>query len=217
MSTIETRPAIERERRRLLARTDPLGHGGAYDIDWTISAAAAISKSPKQAGLLGAMVREFAPQQVVELGTNVGISAAYMALGTTGKMITLEASPARMTLARELHRNLGIENVEYVEGYFNDTLSTQLDRMPFVDFAFIDGHHEYQPTKDYCAAILPHAKRGAVFFFDDIRFSPGMWQAWSELSADDRFGLVLDFWTMGACVIRADSEPKIVVPPMTCF
>lgn len=217
VDNVQILPNVERERARLLRRMDLLSDRGPYEQDWTVSAAAAISKSPKQAALIGALIREFAPQHVLELGTNVGISASYMASATSGMVITLEASSARMNLAREMHRNLGIGNVQYVEGYFNDTLHGLLNKIGFVDFCFIDGHHQYQPTINYFEAILPYAKPGTVFVFDDIRFSPEMWKAWNEISANGDFGLVLDFWTMGACVVCADSEPGHSIGPITCF
>lgn len=208
---------IERERARLLARRTLLCSGWPFDEGITISAACAVSKTPRQAAILASIVKEFAPRHAVELGTNVGISSSYIASAMKGSLVTLEASPSRQALSKEVHANLGISNVEYVLGLFQDTLDGVLEKLQGVDFAFIDGHHEYQPTLDYFEQIVKRAKPGAVFVFDDIRWSDGMWKAWSELKDDERFGLVADFWTMGVCVLRSGSEPRVVTEPITCY
>jgi predicted O-methyltransferase YrrM len=208
---------VERERSRLLHRKGALDRTGPDDKGVTVAIACAISKLPKQAALLSSIARAFAPRYAIELGTNVGISSAYIASAITGTLVTLEASHARLSLAREIHENLGISNVEYIEGLFGDTLAEALQHAPAVDFAFIDGHHQYQPTIDYFERIVAHTNPGAVFVFDDIRLTDGMRNAWSELRADERFGLVVDLWTMGVCVLRADNEPRVVTPPITRY
>ena len=123
---------------------------------------------------------EYQPKTILELGTNIGISSAYLA-AAGGSVTTLEASAARLALAKELHRKLGLRNVSYVQGLFTDTLQLTLESLPPIDLAFIDGHHLYQPTLDYFAAIREHAARDCLFVFDDVRWSDGMKRAWAEL------------------------------------
>jgi predicted O-methyltransferase YrrM len=146
---------------------------------------------------------------VIELGTNVGISSAFIGAaltvnGDSGKLVTLDASPYRQRLARQLHSRLGLRNVTYTAGLFNDTLESVLERSGHVDLAFIDGHHQYQPTLDYLDAILQQATVDCAFVFDDIRWSDGMKQAWTEIMGDPRFGLVMDLGSIGVC-IRGDA------------
>ena len=128
--------AIEQERRRMLNDDSPLIDGseaepGLYDKGQTIGAVTKVSKSPRGALLLYQFIREFRPQLVVELGTNVGISAAYQAAALNenangGRLVTLEASPYRLRLAKSLHAKLGLENISYVQGLFSDTLQSAL-------------------------------------------------------------------------------------------
>lgn len=216
---------IECERERLLQRDDPLvdgslGPGGIYDQDVTIRAACQVSKSPEQALMLYCLIRRLKPRTVIELGTNVGISSAFIAAaiaedGQQGELTTLDSSPYRQRLAREVHRNLGLDGIRYVAGLFTDTLSDSLGAMSPIDLAFIDGHHQYQPTLDYLEEILRAASPKALFVFDDIRWSDGMKQAWSELKADTRFGLVVDLYSVGIC-LRAPNESsrRYVFPPL---
>lgn len=209
--------AIEEVRRQLLGRTErlvdaSLGEPGLYDAESTIAEAVSVSKPPRPARLLFHVVRAFRPGTVLELGTNVGISAAYLASalranGDDGRVVTLESSPYRLRLARELHAGLGLTNVAYVEGLFTDSLGPALDRIGSVDVAFIDGHHQYEPTLSYVDTIWAHATPGALFVFDDIRWSDGMRRAWAALQADERFALTVDVGTMGMCVGRVDGVP----------
>jgi predicted O-methyltransferase YrrM len=191
------RSALEQDHA-ILAAGD-LGEPGIYDAGKTISEACAASKPPRQAQFLHALARTFAPSKVLELGTNLGVSSAYIASAIPGTLTTLESSPYRLRAARGLHHDLGIDNVRYVQGLFDDTLETAIPEG--VEFAFIDGHHQYEPTLRYFDMIAKHAVEGAVFVFDDIRWSTGMKQAWARLCEDNRFGLIVDVRTMGICIL----------------
>jgi predicted O-methyltransferase YrrM len=210
---------IEAERRRLLLRDEPLvngtlGPGGLYDTGVSIRAACEISKPPRQAVLLYLLIRAVKPLSVLELGTNVGISAAYQATalqlnGQGGQLITLDASPYRLQMARELHQRLGVDrHVNYVLGFFSDTLPRTLEGVGSVDFSFIDGHHQYQPTLDYFRAIADHSTDGALFVFDDIRWSEDMTRAWTEVQNDPRLGLAVDLYAMGLGVVTRQPSSK---------
>lgn len=209
-----TQPDIEAQRAILLSDESSLvdpanGAAGPYDANKRICDACAVSKSEGAAQLLGRMVKQFAPTTAIELGTNLGISSAYIARAiANGELTTFEASSNRLRIARKLHHSLDVKNVRYVEGLFSDTLAMELDSLPPIEFAFIDGHHQYQPTLDYLRLILSHSAPGAVFVFDDIRWSSGMRRAWRVLKADNRFSTVVDFNLFGVCVLRkpGDSE-----------
>lgn len=221
---LATISAIERERERLLACTDPLadgsrGQAGPYDAGLSVSDACRASKPPKPSLLMYLLVREFQPSQLIELGTNLGISSAYqaaaLAANRKGHITTLEASPYRIGVAQDVHRRLGLENVTYVQGLFGDTLDATLQKLPPIDFAFIDGHHQYQPTLDYTNSILARAAPAAVLVYDDIRWSDGMKRAWRELKSDPRFQFVLDLFGIGICVrVPSTTMRRYSFPPI---
>lgn len=219
---------IEVERKRLLNRNEPLidgslGEGGLYDENVTIKQACDVSKQPEPALMLYRLTRALNPLSVIELGTNVGISSAYIGAalrvnGRNGKLATLDASAYRQRLAKEVHSNLGLDNISYVEGLFTDTLNPTLSGKNSIDLAFIDGHHQYQPTLDYFAQIHKVATSDATFVFDDIRWSDGMTKAWSEIQADGRLGLVVDLVSVGVCVCRSEAvSQRYVLPPLDLF
>ena len=49
-----------------------------------------------------------------------------------------------------------------------------------------------QPTLDYFDRIWKSSAEGAVFVFDDIRWSIGMERAWNRLKVDPRLAIVVD-------------------------
>lgn len=212
------RDRIEVERERLRERNEPLndgslGEAGVYDKNVSIKDACLVSKSPRPALLLFSLTRAMKPLNVIELGTNVGISSAYIGAGLklngqNGRITTLDASPYRQRLAKVIHRNLGIDNISYVEGLFTDTLRPTLADLGSIDLAFIDGHHQYQPTIDYFEEILKFSTPDTVFVFDDIGWSDGMKKAWSRIQSDDRLGLIVDLSSVGICTRRQDENSK---------
>ncbi len=75
--------------------------------------------------------------------------------------------------------------------------------MTRAEFTFIDGHHRYQPTIDYFNRVWQRSADGAVFVFDDIRWSAEMRLAWSELKTGPWTRASIDLGGVGAIVSAA--------------
>lgn len=201
--------SIEKERSRLLKDHSPLYKGdlglvNKFDMSVSVSRACLASKMPRQAAFLYHLCKNLNSETVVELGTNVGISSAYISVALkeksdTATIHTVDISPYRQRLARELHNKHEIDNVQYYLGSFYDMLPSLLEKIDLVDIAFIDGHHQYQPTLDYLDLFIDHAKPDTALIFDDIKYSEGMRKAWSEIKQDSRLNVVLDLDYLGVC------------------
>lgn len=215
---------IELERNRLLARHELVNDGSLgeplLDQGDTIEGVCRASKPPRHALLLFLLARALSPDNVIELGTNVGISSAYIGAGLrskghAGRIVTLDLSVYRQRLAKEVHRNLDIDNISSVPGWFVDTLPSALHNLRSVDLAFIDGYHLFQSTLHYFDQILKYSPENTVFVFDDIRWSDGMSEAWTRIQSDERLGLVIDLSKMGICAFRQrDDSLRIVSDPI---
>ena len=209
--------AIERERRRMLQDDGPLIDGseaepGLYDKGQTIGAATKVSKSP---GVRFSCISLFTSSSRSSLWnwgqTWAGISAAYQSAALNETQIVVAWLPwkprRRLRLAKSLHAKLGLENISYVQGLFSDTLHAALAEHGQVDLAYIDGHHQYQPTLDYFDALWRYIRQTAIFVFDDIRWSEGMLRACDQLRADPRLDITVDLGSMGlGC--RAAGSPR---------
>ena len=219
----EWQDKIEYERTRLLSQTESFvdgrfGKPGIYDDGLSVAEACKASKPDRQAIMLFLLVRQLKSKNVIELGTNVGISSAYLGAGLqenqeAGKITSLDSSPYRQQVAREVHQNLNIDNVSLVTGLFSETLTATLKSLGEVDLAFIDGHHQYQSTMDFYNQIFEFSSSDAVFIFDDITYNQGMKRAWSEIKRDDRLELVVDLSAVGVCSKRQDTNDRRYVSP----
>lgn len=167
------------------------------------------------AAILFRLLREFRPNVGFELGTCVGVSGAYhaaaMKLNQTGHLVTFEVHDAKIEIARANFESLGLDNVDIVEGPFQETLEQELVKRAPVDYVFIDGQHEEKATIDYFHMSLPHISDKAVFVFDDINWSDGMKRAWKVIRDHPRTKVAVDLHRIGICLVA--SPDRAVTPP----
>jgi len=167
------------------------------------------SKSPLGALLLLRLVRETRPARCLELGTNLGISAAYQAaalrLNGGGELHTVEGSPKLAELSRGHLASLGLA-AEVHAGRFLEVLPGLLARTAPLDHVFIDGHHDGPATVGYFAQLQPSLSPGALVVFDDVDWSAGMAEAWRAIRADPRVRVAVGLGTMGLCVVGGEGE-----------
>ena len=180
---------------------------GPFDQDSdTIASATKSSEGWKELQFVYNCVLLKRPSLVLELGTNVGFSAAYIAsamraTGVNGRFHTVDASPYKIRLARSLHQQLGLANVEYTVGLFYDVLPGLLNDMQGLDLAFIDGQHEYKATWDSFEMISAVAAPGALMIFDDISgYSEGMDRAWRQVRSDPRVFYASELGNIGLAI-----------------
>lgn len=175
-----------------------------------VSAIAASSLKPKKYGqLLFRMVNYFQPTTILELGTSLGITTAYLASGKAdAQVITLEGAAAVANIARQNFGALQLHNIQLVTGNFDDTLSGTLARLAAVDFAFVDGNHRLEPTLRYFHLLLPAVHDGSVLVFDDIHWSREMEQAWNQIKAHNRVRLTIDLFFIGIVLFRKENKEK---------
>jgi predicted O-methyltransferase YrrM len=158
------------------------------------------------------LLRNFKPLHCVELGTCLGISAAFQAaalhLNGSGRIVTLEAMEPLAALAHNHLRGLGQDNVTVVVGPFQDTLEETLDNYKPIDFAFIDGDHREESTITYFGQILKYLGDPGVMVFDDITWSPGMKRAWKAIEGDTRVAISINMRKLGIAIIDSALQDK---------
>jgi|ERR1043165_9321863 predicted O-methyltransferase YrrM len=169
----------------------------------------AVSVRPKYGLLLYRLMEYFKPENVLEIGTSIGLSSSYLALGNnSSKIISLEGSESITSTARNNHKALHISNIEVVQGDFNETLTALLPKMNSVDLVFFDGNHTKQATLKYFNQCMEKANENSIFVFDDIYWSGEMTETWEEIKADPRITLTIDVYQFGICFFRKDKLAK---------
>lgn len=119
---------------------------------------------------------------VIEFGTCFGVSTAALAFGlVAGRLVTIEADPALVAIARATLRRLGLSWVEVIEGTFSEVLP-KLD-LANVCLVFDDGDHTGRGERERFRAMLGRCAPRARFVWDDIRWSSKMLAWWREVAA----------------------------------
>lgn len=178
----------------------------------------AASHPPLWAGILLSLVRRLRPKRCLELGSCLGLSAAYqgaaLELNGEGRMISLEGARGRAELAARHLRRLGLDRVEVRSGRFAETLGPALADLGAVDYAFIDGHHDEMATEEYFRGVAEVVASPGVLVFDDIRWSEGMKRAWAKIQADPAVKGSADLGPVGICVLGEGSRRGAVGLPI---
>lgn len=208
---------VEQVRKQMLAdkrtiQIEDFGAGSrlASTNSRQVSAIAKSSLKPKKFGqLLFRMVQYFQPKTILELGTSLGITSAYLALANPGaKVWSLEGADQIAQLAQTNFKGLGIDNIQLIKGNFDHTLSSLLAEIESLDFVFVDGNHRYQPTMEYFQQLKPKMREHSILIFDDIHWSKEMEAAWEDIKKDPAISLSIDLFFIGIVFFRKEQLVK---------
>ncbi len=155
------------------------------------------------------MLKFINAQLVVELGTSLGVSTAYLAKANPkARIISLEGDPKVAALAKKNMKALQIENVDIEVGEFSSVLP-RLDLDRSIDFLFLDGNHQEQPTLEYYDYFIDKMHPEGMIVVDDIYWSKGMTSAWAALKNKRAVRFALDFYDYGVlCLGKPDTIPE---------
>ncbi len=193
---------IERQRERLLRAERKLqvqDYGTGVSGERSIQTIAKHSLATrKEAQMLFRLVNDIHPITLVELGTSLGITTAYLAKAAgTSKVVTFEGSEQVLCVAQDVWKRLGIGNVESIVGNIDTNLPLWLKQQEKVDFAFIDANHTEEATCCYFDLLANHCGQYSVVVIDDIHFSSAMEKAWKRIQQDTRVTSTMDLYDMG--------------------
>ncbi len=193
---------IEKQRFRLehynrVIRVEDCGTGRSGER--TIRRIARTSlANPQEAQLLFRLVEHLKPQYLLELGTSLGITTAYLATAADGAVVhTMEGSDAIADVAEDTFRRLHLTNIQIHRGHIDDTLAGVLEDLPQVDFAYLDANHTEEATWWYFSQIVEKCVESSVVVVDDIHYSRGMNRAWKRIQQDGRVTSTMDLYGFG--------------------
>jgi predicted O-methyltransferase YrrM len=166
------------------------------------------AKPPKLGQLLFRIAQHYEPATVLELGTSLGLSTAYLAIGApAARVISIEGSGQVIETAAQNLLTLGLAP-ELVQGNFDEVLEPLLNRIEPVGLAFVDGNHRYEPTLRYFHLLMAQMSAPAVLIFDDIHWSADMERAWAAIRADPRVYMTIDLFFIGLVFLRDEFKVK---------
>ncbi len=165
------------------------------------------AKNSKYGQLLFRITNRFKPDRIIELGTSLGISTAYLASANPhANVITLEGCPNTSAEAKMNFEALGLKNINTIVGNFDNTLPAVLNLLPTTNclLVFIDGNHKKTPTLNYFKQFLAHANENTILIFDDINWSDEMADAWEEIKKNPAVTITIDLFFLGLVFFRKE-------------
>lgn len=176
----------------------------------TISEIAYSSLKPKKFGqLLFRIVNHYAPENILELGTSLGITTAYLASAKENALVhTMEGSTEVAEVAGSNFESLGLKNIHIIMGNFDDTLNPFVEEQEKLDLVFVDGNHRLEPTLRYFEKILTKTSENSILIFDDIHWSEEMETAWATIQQHSSVSLTIDLFFIGLVFFRKENKIK---------
>lgn len=166
-------------------------------------------KPKKYAQLLFRLVHHSHSRNILDLGTSLGITTAYLASANRSvPCITLEGCPHTATVAQLVFDTCDIKNVTLQIGDINETLPDILKAMDTLDFVFFDANHTKEATLRYFEQCLPKVNERTVFVFDDIYHSKGMKEAWEEIIENKKVSVTFNLFTLGIMYFNPELKKK---------
>lgn len=160
-------------------------------------------KSPRLAQLIYRLAANHQPTNMIELGTCLGITSAYLSKAQPrASVLTIEGCPQTAEVAYQNFQGLGLKNVELQVGNFNDLLPKAIEERATLDFVYIDGNHTKEATLNYFYSCLPKVTENSLLIFDDIYWSEGMKQAWEEIKNHSQVTITVDLFWIGLVYFR---------------
>ena len=160
-------------------------------------------KNPALAQLIYRLAKDNNPKSIIELGTCLGITTAYLSKARPdAEVITVEGCPETAKVAHNNFRELDLDNVELQVGNFDLLLPEIIAKAEKLDFVYIDGNHRKEATLNYFNWCLPKVHEKSLLIFDDIYWSKGMKEAWEEIKNHPDVIVTIDLFWIGLVYFR---------------
>lgn len=165
--------------------------------------------SPKRAELLYRIVNYFQPENILEIGTSLGLATSALSLGSpNSKITTLEGCPKTSGVAQKQFQKFKVDNIETVVTEFTAHLENyQLSTVNY-QLIYFDGNHSKEATLTYFDLLLPTITNETVWIFDDIHWSEDMEEAWKIIKNHPKVTVTIDTFQWGLVFFRYEQEKE---------
>lgn len=175
----------------------------------------------KQAKLLFRVTKYFNPENVLEIGTSLGLATSALAINNTSEITTLEGCPETAKVAQsQFHKfNLNVKSiVTEFESFLKSNPEVSGLKSETCDLVYFDGNHSKEATLNYFELLLPTISNETVWIFDDIHWSAGMEEAWEIIKKHPKVTVTIDTFQWGFVFFRNEQEKEhFVIRPYRSF
>jgi predicted O-methyltransferase YrrM len=165
--------------------------------------------SPKRAELLFRLSSYFQPNNILEIGTSLGLATSALALGNPkAKVITLEGCPQTANIAKNQLNQFDCKNVEGIISEFESFLISENLQSAIYNLIYFDGNHSKKATLAYFDLLLPTIDNDSVWIFDDIHWSSEMEEAWEIIQNHPQVTVTIDTFQWGFVFFRYEQKKE---------
>ncbi|MDX1544701.1 MAG: class I SAM-dependent methyltransferase [Christiangramia sp.] len=157
-----------------------------------------------RAKLLYRIVDHLNIQNALELGTSLGIASASIAANRITQLTTIEGCPEISRIAASQMAKYKLDNVQLINSEFEKGIKEVLKESGKFDLIYFDGNHQKDATLNYFYKLLPATHNDSVFIFDDIHWSSGMEEAWTEIKKHPQVQVTIDTYKWGIVFFRQE-------------
>lgn len=159
-----------------------------------------------KAKLLIKIIAYVKPQNVLELGTSLGLSSIILSQQNRSQVLTIEGCPKTSSYAESKLKTLGFNSIHFVNSEFSKILPEITSKNKF-DLIYFDGNHQKNATLNYFNLCLETVHNETIFIFDDIHLSKEMYESWQEIIKNTHISLSIDTFYYGILFFRAE-QPR---------
>lgn len=143
------------------------------------------------------------PNHIIELGTGLGITTAYLSKAKPqADILTIESNAEIAEIAHQNFIDLGLKNIELQVGNFNELLPKAMAEAEKLDLVNINGKHSKEETLNYFNWCLPKIHEGSLLIFDDIYRTQEMKDAWITIKNHPEVTVTVDLFWIGLVYFR---------------
>lgn len=204
------RRALESDRERLFVESIGAIYRKAQERR-VCDIARKTSTSERYGLMLARLAADWKPSGILELGTSLGVSTAYLATGCPeADIVTIEGLQPVADVARRQLGMARLSNVTVMCADINAGLEDAIAALPcgVVDMAFVDANHSEEATLRYFETIMSHRAERCLIVFDDIFWSAGMTRAWNAIIRDPRVMSTIELPRMGLAFVRPGCQKE---------
>ncbi|MDX1279511.1 class I SAM-dependent methyltransferase [Oceanihabitans sediminis] len=166
-----------------------------------IAKTAGITK--KRAKLLYRIANYLQTDNMLELGTSLGLATAALSLGNKkGNITTMEGCPETAAIAKQQFQDFELKNIDIKVNDFASEINNLKNKN--FDLIYIDGNHQKEATLSYFNTLLNHIHNDSLMIFDDIHWSEEMTEAWQEIIEHKKVTASIDCFYWGIVFFRKE-------------
>lgn len=166
------------------------------------------SKRSKIHRLIYRLVEEFTPRNILEIGTNVGISTLYLAKAAPSARIITIQTYSETDNSVQNFKSLQTNNVEYLVQNEDHTVAGIISKVKNLDIVFVAAERRMESPLDYFYICLPKISSKSIMIFETIYLSKATKEAWEEIKAHPSVTVTVDLFWIGMVFFKDDQAKE---------